>query len=98
MGPRRHIEEMIQHIDSGLFQMGGATLAGNAIDGSAIVARARSKEHVMAVLNTDIYARSGVWNLDNIKFVPVCIDTYYFKSSMELISQIVQMRLQARAD
>ncbi|EXL70097.1 hypothetical protein FOPG_14047 [Fusarium oxysporum f. sp. conglutinans race 2 54008] len=65
-----HIKDMIRHIDSGLFQMGGGTLAGNTVDGSAIIARAKSEADIMSVLKTDIYARSGVWNLEKIKFIP----------------------------
>ncbi|GKU21300.1 hypothetical protein FLAG1_08798 [Fusarium langsethiae] len=41
-----HIKEMDQHVKSGFFQMGGGTLAGNAVDGSAIVARAKSEEEI----------------------------------------------------
>jgi uncharacterized protein YciI len=62
---------MDQHVRSGFFQMGGGTLAGNAVNGSAIIARARSEEEIMAVLKADIYARSGVWDLDKIRFIPV---------------------------
>ncbi|VTT68137.1 unnamed protein product [Fusarium fujikuroi] len=65
-----HIEEMLKHIDSGLFQMGGGTLDGDSVDGSAIIARAKSEAHVLAVLKNDVYARSGVWDLENIKFIP----------------------------
>lgn len=67
---------MDQHVKSGLFQMGGGTLAGNAIDGSAIIARATSEEEILAVLKTDIYARSRVWDLDKIRFIPVSIFIY----------------------
>ncbi|KAF5553201.1 toxD [Fusarium napiforme] len=65
-----HIKEMLQHIDSGLFQMGGGTLAGDSVNGSAIIARAKSEADVLAVLKNDVYARSGVWDLDNVKFIP----------------------------
>ncbi|KAF4961423.1 hypothetical protein FGADI_277 [Fusarium gaditjirri] len=65
-----HIKDMLQHIDSGLFQMGGGTLAGNTVDCSAIIARAKSEADIISVLKTDIYARSGVWDLDKIQFIP----------------------------
>ncbi|KAF5248214.1 hypothetical protein FANTH_6006 [Fusarium anthophilum] len=65
-----HIKDMLKHIDSGLFQMGGGTLAGDSVDGSAIIARAKSEADVLAVLKNDVYARSGVWDLENIKFIP----------------------------
>jgi uncharacterized protein YciI len=64
---------MIKHIDSGLFQMGGATLDKDRIDGSAIIARAKSKAEILDVLKADIYARSRVWDLKNAKFIPVSI-------------------------
>lgn len=64
---------MLKHIESGLFQMGGGTLDGDSVDGSAIIARAKSEADVLAVLKNDVYARSGVWDLKNIKFIPVCI-------------------------
>ncbi|CEI67677.1 unnamed protein product [Fusarium venenatum] len=66
-----HVKEMIQHIDSGLFQMGGATLDGLCINGSAIIARAKSEVDILAVLQADIYARSGVWDLDKAKFISI---------------------------
>ncbi|KAF5687001.1 ToxD-like protein [Fusarium denticulatum] len=74
---KTHIEEMIKHIDSGLFQMGGGTLAENTVDGSAIIARAKSEADIMSVLKTDIYARSGVWDLDKIQFIPVYVKVDY---------------------
>ncbi|RBR07273.1 uncharacterized protein FIESC28_10772 [Fusarium coffeatum] len=65
-----HVKELIKHIDSGLYQMGGATLDADQIDGSAIIARAKSKVEILDVLKADIYALSGVWDLDNAKFIP----------------------------
>ncbi|KAF4956246.1 hypothetical protein FSARC_11645 [Fusarium sarcochroum] len=65
-----HVKDMIKHIDSGLFQMGGATLDGNAVGGSAIIARATSEAEVLAVLETDIYVRSGVWDLEKARLIP----------------------------
>ncbi|KAJ4311209.1 hypothetical protein N0V84_010571 [Fusarium piperis] len=61
---------MVKHIDSGLFQMGGATLKQDTISGSAIMARARTEADVIEVLKTDIYARSGVWDLDKVQMIP----------------------------
>ncbi|KAM5380343.1 hypothetical protein ACJZ2D_003445 [Fusarium nematophilum] len=65
-----HIKDMIKHIDSGLFQMGGATLDGQSIDGSAIIARARTEAEILDILKSDVYARSGVWDLDRARFIP----------------------------
>ncbi|KAF5635789.1 hypothetical protein F52700_5101 [Fusarium sp. NRRL 52700] len=65
-----HLKDMLQHIESGLFQMGGGTLSRDSVNGSAIIARAKSEAEVLAVLENDVYARSGVWDLENIKFIP----------------------------
>ncbi|KAI8716393.1 PKS-ER domain-containing protein [Fusarium sp. LHS14.1] len=65
-----HIKEMIKHIDSGLYQMGGGTLNGGQVNGSAIIARAKTEADVIEVLKTDIYARSGVWDLDKMQMIP----------------------------
>ncbi|KAJ3460674.1 hypothetical protein MRS44_011541 [Fusarium solani] len=65
-----HIKEMVKHIDSGLYQMGGGTLKGDQVGGSAIIARAKTEADVMEVLKTDIYARSGVWDLDKVQMIP----------------------------
>ncbi|KAH7140651.1 hypothetical protein EDB81DRAFT_948448 [Dactylonectria macrodidyma] len=71
-----HIKEIAKHIDSGLFQMGGATLHSPPkdgklnISGSAIIARANSVEEVLEVLKQDIYYRSGVWDFDKIQIHP----------------------------
>jgi hypothetical protein len=62
---------MVKHIDSGLYQMGGGTLKGDQVGGSAIIARAKTQTDVMEVLKTDIYARSGVWDLDKAQMIPV---------------------------
>ncbi|KAG9494884.1 hypothetical protein J7337_013113 [Fusarium musae] len=64
------LEMRMRHIDSGLFQMGGGTLAGDSVNGSAIVARAKSEADILAILKNDVYARSGVWDLENIKVIP----------------------------
>ncbi|KAM0437837.1 hypothetical protein ACHAPT_002202 [Fusarium lateritium] len=50
--------------------MGGATLKGDSIGGSAIIARAETEADVMQVLKADIYARSGVWDLDKVQMIP----------------------------
>ncbi|KAF5003151.1 hypothetical protein FDECE_10296 [Fusarium decemcellulare] len=66
-----HIKEMMKHIESGLFQMGGATLNGQDIAGSAIIARAKTTQEIMDVLSQDVYARSGVWDLSRVQMIPV---------------------------
>ena len=60
--------------ESGLYQMGGAILNSvpkddepSSLDmaGSTIVIVAESKAEVIEVLKKDIYATSGVWDVDN---------------------------------
>ncbi|KAI9367068.1 hypothetical protein BJX61DRAFT_547853, partial [Aspergillus egyptiacus] len=65
-----HVNEMMKQVDAGLFQMGGATLNENSIDGSAIIARAETEAEILEVLRTDIYVRSGVWDLARARFIP----------------------------
>ena len=68
---------MAKHIESGLFQMGGATLRSPPefgkldIDGSVIVARAVSSADVLSVLQQDIYCRARVWALKKAVIRPV---------------------------
>lgn len=38
--------------------------------GSALLAYAESQEEVMEMLKNDIYAKSGVWNLDKVQIWP----------------------------
>lgn len=80
---------MDQHIKSGFFQMGGGTVAGNAVNGSAIIARAKSEEEILAVLKADIYARSGVWDLDKIRFIPV---SYYACNHQLDLTTVLQFK------
>lgn len=43
-----------------------------AFNGSCVVARATSKEEVVAQLKEDVYAKAGVWNVDAAVIHPVC--------------------------
>lgn len=54
--------------------MAGATIEGPpregeplALDGSVMIAVAESKEEVLEKLRKDIYATSGVWNMDEVR-------------------------------
>ncbi|KAI5458679.1 hypothetical protein BGZ63DRAFT_474313 [Mariannaea sp. PMI_226] len=40
------------------------------IDGSAIIARAKTEAEILDVLKTDIYVRKGVWDLDKARIIP----------------------------
>jgi uncharacterized protein YciI len=65
--------------ESGLFQMGGAVLnevptsddpKTFSFAGSTIVIQASSREEVVEILKQDIYAKSGVWDVDNVSLLP----------------------------
>lgn len=67
-------------IDSGLYQMGGAILDDVPADdepsslkfaGSTIVIAAESKEEILKSLREDIYAKEGVWDVDNAQIWPL---------------------------
>ncbi|OIW23467.1 hypothetical protein CONLIGDRAFT_128485 [Coniochaeta ligniaria NRRL 30616] len=75
-----HFAGLKPHIDSGAFQMGGAVLSEVPADdepsslqfaGSTIIAVAESKEEVLAILKNDIYAQSGVWDVENAQIWPL---------------------------
>lgn len=79
------MKEMTKHIDSGLFQMGGATLHSPPkngkldIHGSVIIARAASVEDIVEVLKQDIYYRSGVWDWEKRQIYPVCEACFFLQ-------------------
>ncbi|KAK4249091.1 hypothetical protein C7999DRAFT_13044 [Corynascus novoguineensis] len=65
--------------DSGLFQMGGAVLndvptSEDVKDfdfaGSTIVIQASSREEIKEILRKDIYAKEGVWDIENAQMWP----------------------------
>ncbi|WEW55486.1 hypothetical protein PRK78_000917 [Emydomyces testavorans] len=78
MGVRdTHISNLGPVIESGFLKMGGAVLShhpkeGEAppMKGSALIIQADSEEEIRETLAKDIYATSGVWDLDNMKFYP----------------------------
>ncbi|KAI1402906.1 hypothetical protein F4819DRAFT_485212 [Hypoxylon fuscum] len=65
-------------IESGTIVMAGPTLAahrksadeGLAITGSAQLIRAGSVEEVRAIIADDVYAKLGVWDLENTTITP----------------------------
>ncbi|PGH27757.1 hypothetical protein AJ80_00545 [Polytolypa hystricis UAMH7299] len=68
----RHFDGMQPRVDSGAWKMGGATLdeppaEGSPLkfNGSFIVAHAATKEEALEEIKKDVYATSGVWDLDN---------------------------------
>ncbi|RSL95706.1 hypothetical protein CDV31_013764 [Fusarium ambrosium] len=86
-----HIKEMIKHIDSGLYQMGGGTLKGDEVGGSAIIACAKSEADVMEVLKTDIYARSGVWDLDKVQMIPWALHAPIINPTPSPVSSLLHL-------
>lgn len=64
---------------TGLHKKPGATVTrppvegqAKTFNGSCIVAHAATKEEVLDEIKKDIYATTGVWNLDDIIIQPVC--------------------------
>jgi uncharacterized protein len=72
-----HFANLNAKIESGAMKMGGALLTEVPKDdqpeslkfcGSTLVVLAESKEEVISMLSKDVYAESGVWDLDNVSF------------------------------
>ncbi|KAI1143694.1 hypothetical protein F5Y05DRAFT_362151 [Hypoxylon sp. FL0543] len=65
-------------VESGTIVMAGPTLEahpktageGIVINGSAWLVRANSEADVRAIVANDIYAKLGVWDLDNVTVTP----------------------------
>ncbi|KAI1283934.1 hypothetical protein F5Y07DRAFT_94350 [Xylaria sp. FL0933] len=82
----KRLEVRAQHLagikpvaESGFIKTGGAMLNEKpesddatkfSFYGSTLVCVASSKEEIMDVLSKDIYATSGVWDLDNVQIWP----------------------------
>ncbi|KAF4978986.1 hypothetical protein FZEAL_4717 [Fusarium zealandicum] len=74
-----HFGNMKPNIDNGSWKMGGALLNSVPKDdspasldfmGSTLVCVANSAEEVREQLSKDIYATSGVWDMDKIQIYP----------------------------
>ncbi|KAK4113480.1 hypothetical protein N656DRAFT_797349 [Canariomyces notabilis] len=89
----QHFAGLQPSIDSGLFQMGGAVLnevpegtdpSKYSFAGSTIVVQAASREEVKEILRRDIYAQSGVWDVENTQMWPLlCAFRYPVKGQKE---------------
>ncbi|KAK3942237.1 hypothetical protein QBC46DRAFT_380368 [Diplogelasinospora grovesii] len=75
-----HFAGLKPAIESGLFKMGGAILDEVPADdepfslkfcGSTIVIMAENKEEIKAALNKDVYAKKGVWDVENAQMWPL---------------------------
>ncbi|KAK4121330.1 hypothetical protein N657DRAFT_665613 [Parathielavia appendiculata] len=77
----QHFANLGPHKESGLFQMGGAVLndvpdslndpSKFSFAGSTIVMLASSREEIKEVLRQDVYAKSGVWDVENAQMWPL---------------------------
>ncbi|KAH9900116.1 hypothetical protein F4778DRAFT_782233 [Xylariomycetidae sp. FL2044] len=74
----KHIENIKPLVESGVIKKGGALLNqpdtgdASALDfhGSALIVSAESREAVVDLINKDIYAASGVWDVENAQIWP----------------------------
>ncbi|KAI0382680.1 hypothetical protein F5Y04DRAFT_279456 [Hypomontagnella monticulosa] len=73
-----HMARLKGLVESDTIVMSGPTLTahpkageGLAINGSAWLVRANSEEEVRAIVADDIYAKLGVWDLDNVTITPM---------------------------
>jgi hypothetical protein len=55
-----------------------------AFQGSMMLALAENEAEVRAILENDIYAHSGVWDLAKAQIIPVCFTSLYTSSSVLL--------------
>ncbi|GAB1315184.1 hypothetical protein MFIFM68171_05394 [Madurella fahalii] len=76
----QHFDGLKPALDSGLYQMGGAVLnevpqgddpSKFSFAGSTIVVVAESREEIKEILKKDIYAKSGVWDVENAQMWPL---------------------------
>ncbi|EFZ01976.2 Dimeric alpha-beta barrel [Metarhizium robertsii ARSEF 23] len=74
-----HFKNMTPHVESGDWKMGGALLNEVPADdnaanfdffGSTVVCKGESKEAVLEQLKKDVYATSGVWDVEKIQIYP----------------------------
>ncbi|PWI69350.1 hypothetical protein PCL_00997 [Purpureocillium lilacinum] len=74
---RAHYEGIKPLISSGRLVAGGAMVESHpakdelpAFKGSAVVYTGESIEEVRAIIHSDIYAKSGVWDLEKAQIIP----------------------------
>lgn len=73
----KHFEGLKPHVESGDVVFGGAMLSKHGaqgetpdMTGSAMLIKAESEEATREWLANDVYAKSGVWNLNEVKIYP----------------------------
>jgi hypothetical protein len=74
---RTHLKNVKSEFEAGNFVLGGAYMSAPPKEGetppmigSALIAVAETKEEVIEKLKKDIYATSGVWDVDNAQIWP----------------------------
>lgn len=77
-----HFANLKEKLDSGALKMGGALLdevpedddaSKFKFNGSTLVCIAETKEEIVTMLKNDVYAESGVWDVENV--CPPCSQT-----------------------
>ncbi|BCS23922.1 YciI family protein [Aspergillus puulaauensis] len=65
-------------IESGVISLGGPTLVSHPlvgeepqINGSVLLLNADTQEEILEIVRQDIYTTSGVWDLQNIRILPL---------------------------
>ncbi|EZF73244.1 hypothetical protein H105_04851 [Trichophyton soudanense CBS 452.61] len=72
-----HLQNLGPILESGFLKMGGSTLDHHPaegenpppMNGSTLIVAAEGVEEIREILSKDIYATSGVWDLDNMKII-----------------------------
>jgi len=73
----QHLSALTPRVEAGFWKMGGAFLNTTPIPdqtpdfaGSCMIAYASTKEEVLDVINGDVYAKEGVWDLEKMTIFP----------------------------
>ena len=74
---RKHLNGVHDLHNAGFWAMSGAYMSSTPKDneilsmiGSAMIALANTKEEILDVLNRDVYAQEGVWDLERVQIWP----------------------------
>lgn len=72
-----HLKNLTPRVEAGQVVFGGATLSSQpkegeapAFTGSAMLVKANSEEEVRKIVEGDIYAEKGAWDLSKMTIVP----------------------------
>ncbi|KXX81934.1 Protein YciI [Madurella mycetomatis] len=93
----QHFAGLKPAMDSGLYQMGGAVLnevpqgddpSKFSFAGSTIVIVAESRDEIKEILKKDIYATSGVWDVENVGFYFLLLSPDHLTSWMACLLRL----------